>query len=62
MATNRSGPEIDEGSLTPEEEQALDRLLADYKAATVYVPGYTGGLARKIAIALIRDGWRKRTG
>jgi hypothetical protein len=55
MATTRP---VDEGSLTPEEKRAFDELLADYKAATVHVPGYTGGLARKIAVALIQAGWR----
>lgn len=62
MATAR--PVQNEGGLTPEEKQALDQLLADYKAASaVYVPGYRGGgLARKIAIALIHDGWRRKAG
>lgn len=59
MATTRS-VQADEGSLTLEEKRAFDQLLADYKAATVHVPGYTGGLARKIAVALIQAGWRKQ--
>lgn len=53
---------LDEKNLTEEENQALQQLLSDYKAAaTVLIPGCRGGgLARKIAIALIQDGWRKQ--
>jgi hypothetical protein len=55
---------VDEKNLTEEENQALRQLLSDYKAAaTVLVPGCRGGgLARKIAIALVQDGWRKQSG
>jgi hypothetical protein len=51
---------VNEQSLTSEEKQAFDQLLADYKAATHLVHGHYGGLTRKIAVALIRDGWRKQ--
>lgn len=49
--------------MTPDEQRALSDLLADYKAAaSIHVPGYRGGgLARKIAIALIQNGWRKQS-
>jgi len=50
---------VDESALSAEERAAYQELLADYKAATVLVPGYTGGISRKIAVALIQAGWRK---
>jgi hypothetical protein len=58
-----SKKQTDEETLTEEENQALQQLLSDYKAAaTVLIPGCRGGgLARKIAIALIQDGWRKQS-
>jgi hypothetical protein len=45
--------------LTDDEKLAYDLLLADYKAAT-HLVGYTGGLSKKIAVALIQGGWRKQ--
>lgn len=43
-------------------EAALAELIKDYKAAArANVPGYTGGISRKIAVELIRMGWRKPT-
>lgn len=60
MATTRP---VEEETMTPDEQRALSDLLADYKAAaSIHVPGYRGGgLARKIAIALIQNGWRKQS-
>ncbi len=49
--------------LTPNAAMALAELIKDYKSATaVGVPGYTGGISRKIAEELIRMGWRKQPG
>jgi len=40
---------------------ALAELIKDYKAAAeANVPGYSGGISRKIAAELIRMGWRKQ--
>lgn len=49
--------------LTAEQQLALEKLLEDYKAAAnEHVPGYKGGrMSKKIAIALILGGWRRRT-
>jgi hypothetical protein len=62
MATAR--PVQDELNLTPEEMVVFDQLLSDYReAAAIHVPGYRGGgLARKIAAALVHGGWRKQAG
>ena len=59
METDRP---VQDETLTADERAALATLLADYKgAASVHVPGYRGGgLARKIAVALIQAGWRKQ--
>jgi len=58
-STNKPAPE---STLDDEEQQAYQQLLSDYKAAAaVHVPSYCGGgLARKIAVALIKEGWRKQ--
>jgi len=61
MAAPNKAQIVDEANLTAEEKQVFQELLADYKAATVHVPGYHGGLARKIAVALILGGWRKQS-
>ena len=51
----------EESSLNDEEQQAYQQLLSDYKtAAAAHVPGYSGGIARKIAVALIHEGLCKQ--
>lgn len=50
----------DSNRLTPEEQEAFEQLLADYKEfAAVFVPNYPGGLSTLIAHELIKAGWRK---
>lgn len=60
MSTSNKTESIGEFDLTKEQKAAYQELLDDYKAATVLVPGYHGGLSRKIAVALIQGGWRKQ--
>lgn len=61
MAARNESQTAIEASLTPEQKQAFQELIDDYKAASSeHVPGYRGGgIARKIAAALVQNGWRK---
>ena len=50
-----------ETALTPEEKRAVDQLIGDYRASMFELRGLRGRLIKPIAIALIKNGWRRRS-